>query len=83
MEFLQLLLVAIVLMALAFAGLGIKVLLKKKGRFPNIHIGSNNAMRERGIICAQSFDKLEQARAGKEIRTGRLMLSDDGARPGC
>jgi len=68
MEFFQLFLVAIVLVAVAFAGLAIKVIIEKKGCFPNIHIGSNKALRERGITCAQTYDKMEQAKAGKKMK---------------
>ncbi|WP_423128898.1 hypothetical protein [Gaoshiqia sp. Z1-71] len=67
MQFLMILLVAIVLLALAFAGLAIRVLLEKKGQFPNLHIGGNKHMKERGITCAQTFDKIEQSKARKEL----------------
>ena len=33
------------------------IIIKKNGRFPNIHIGGNKHMRKRGIKCAQSQDK--------------------------
>ena len=66
MEYLKLLLVVIVLVALAVAGLSIKIILKKKGQFPNTHISGNKALRNRGITCVQSQDRQEQA---KTIRT--------------
>jgi len=33
--------------------LGIRILLKKKGQFPDTHIGHNKEMLKRGIKCAQ------------------------------
>ena len=62
MEYLKLLLVVIVLVALAVAGISIKIILKKNGQFPNTHIGGSKALRNRGITCVQSQDKQEQAK---------------------
>lgn len=49
---------AIVLIAVVL--LGIKVLFVKNGKFPNIHIGANKAMRKKGISCALSTDANER-----------------------
>jgi len=54
--FLKLAIISIVLMILVLAGLGIGILLKPKGKFPEIHIGRNKNMRQRGIRCAQHTD---------------------------
>ncbi|MGD9930485.1 MAG: hypothetical protein AB7U05_10740 [Mangrovibacterium sp.] len=77
MEFLKLFLIALVLVAVAFAGLAIKILLEKKGKFPNLHIGSNKHMKQRGITCAQTFDKIEQSKARKELTFKELNLIKD------
>lgn len=82
MEFLKIFLVAVILVGIAFAGLAIKVLIEKKGQFPNIHIGGNKAMRDRGITCAQTYDKIEQAKARKELTFKELSLLDD-TKGGC
>ncbi|PTN07871.1 hypothetical protein [Mangrovibacterium marinum] len=74
MNFVVVLLFAVLLMAVAFAGLAIKILTEKKGEFPNLHIGANPHMKERGITCAQTFDKIEQAQARKELRFKELSL---------
>jgi len=50
------LLAAVVLLALAFSALGIRILLKKNGFFPQTKIGHNKKMREKGIECAFSQD---------------------------
>lgn len=51
--------VALLLLA-AVALLSANILLKKNGRFPNIHVGSNPAMRKRGIGCVESQDAQAQ-----------------------
>jgi hypothetical protein len=51
--FLKLLILSLVFLALATAGLGIRMLLKSGGRFPDTHISQNKEMKKRGISCAQ------------------------------
>jgi len=63
MEFLKLILIVIVLLALAVFGLAIQIIFKKSHKFPNIHISRNKKMKENGITCAQSWDKSEQMKA--------------------
>ncbi|MDD3405357.1 MAG: hypothetical protein EOM76_01985 [Sphingobacteriia bacterium] len=46
-----------VIVLLAVLLLGIRVFFTKKGKFPNIHIGQNKAMRKKGIGCVTSQDK--------------------------
>ena len=41
---------------MALLGLGISILLKPHGRFPETHISRNKEMRKRGITCAQHTD---------------------------
>lgn len=52
--------IVLILLGLALVGLGISILLKKDGKFPDIHIGHNKAMKDRGITCANSTDRLER-----------------------
>ena len=49
-----------ILLVIALAGLGITMLVKKNGKFPETHIGKNKAMKERGIHCANTTDRLER-----------------------
>lgn len=49
-----------ILLGVALVGLGITMLIKKDGKFPEIHIGRNKAMKERGITCANTTDRLER-----------------------
>ncbi len=46
-----------ILLAVAFVILGQRVLFRRNGEFPNIHIGRDKNMRERGIGCATSQDR--------------------------
>lgn len=52
--------IVVILLGLALIGLGISLLLKKNGKFPETHIGKNKAMKERGIHCANTTDHLER-----------------------
>jgi hypothetical protein len=54
--FLKLLIISVVFLIISFAGFGIRILLKPKGRFPETHITRNKEMRKRGITCAQNTD---------------------------
>ena len=53
---LKLLILSSILLIIAFAGLGIRILLKSHGRFSSTHISENEEMRKRGITCAQDND---------------------------
>lgn len=69
--FITVFIIIVILIGLSLVGLGIGMLLKKGGKFPNTHIGRNKAMRDRGIDCANSTDRKERenyhsARIGKE-----------------
>lgn len=57
--FLKLLIITLIIVAIAFLGFALRVLLKKKGQFPEIHIGHNKEMRKRKIYCAKVMDKIE------------------------
>lgn len=63
-----------VLMAIAFLLIGVALLsvsiwAKPNGKFPNIHVGRNPAIRKRGIGCVEAQDA--QAR-----RPNRLAVSE-------
>lgn len=68
MEILKVFLLSAGIMAFVFVGMSVKILLKKGGKFPNTHIGGNKNMKSRGITCAQTYDKIEQAKVRKEFR---------------
>lgn len=55
---LKILVLTILLMAVITALMAIRILLKKNGHFPNIHIGGNRDMARRGIFCATTQDRI-------------------------
>ena len=48
------------LLLAAVALLSVNMLLRKNGKFPNIHVGRNPAMRKRGIGCVEEQDAQAQ-----------------------
>lgn len=83
MVVLKVMILAIVIMGLVFAGLAIQMLIRKDGKFPNTHIGSNKYMKENGVTCAQTYDKIEQAKARKEFRFKKISLDNTGNKYFC
>lgn len=57
--FLQILILSLVIVGIAFAGLAFNILFKKNGKFPETGVGHNPEMQKRGITCA----KTEELRA--------------------
>lgn len=60
----QTFLISLLVVALAFALLAIRILLTRRGSFPKTHVSQNAAMRKNGIHCAQSQDFEERHRKG-------------------
>ena len=54
--FLKLLILSVIFLSVALVGLGIRMLLKAHGRFPETHVSRNMEMRKRGITCARQTD---------------------------
>ena len=79
----KVIMLSVVIMALAFVGLAVQTLFKKGGKFPNTHIGSNKYMKANGVTCAQTFDKMEQAKARKELRFKQLSLEESKTKYFC
>lgn len=53
----KVLLLTTLIVAGCMALLAITIIVKKNGRFPNIHVGGNKEMRKRGIKCVEAQDK--------------------------
>jgi hypothetical protein len=60
--------ISVILVAMSFAGLGITMLVRKNGRFPQTEISGNRHMKNRGITCARQ----------DEIRSYRQMVKSSG-----
>lgn len=83
MDELKVIILAILIMAFVFIGLATQILFKKGGQFPNTHIGSNKYLKDRGISCAQSADKMEQAKARKELRFEKILKDESETQSFC
>lgn len=67
MEYIIILGLAVGLIAVAFIGLGIQILIKKGGKFPNTHVGGNPYLQKQGISCAKTQDRIEQAKLMQDV----------------
>ena len=54
--FAKLLILSIVFLAIAAAGMGVRMLVRSGARFPETHVGRNPEMKRRGITCAKRTD---------------------------
>lgn len=68
---------SVVIVALAFLGFAVQTLLKKGGKFPNTHVGSNKYMKSQGVTCATTFDKIEQAKARQGLKFKTIALDEE------
>jgi hypothetical protein len=73
MAIFKVILLAVVIIVLVIVGLAIQILFKKGGIFPDTHIGSNRYMKDNGVTCAQTFDKMEQAKARKGLHIKQVI----------
>ncbi len=78
-------LLAVVLLALAVAGLAVTILVRKDGKFPDGEISHNKELRRRGIICAKEEElRLWRKRNPKAALQGkRPDTCPEGGCEGC
>jgi hypothetical protein len=55
----RILLPTLILVGIAVLLLGFRVFFFKKGKFPSPHIGDNEMLKQKGIQCVQTQDKLK------------------------
>ncbi len=65
-------LIVISLIAAAVLLLSVRIIFKRGGRFSSQHISESKAMRERGITCATSQDRLQRKAAGRRLDVKNL-----------
>ncbi len=53
---LEVLMLSVIILLICLTLLCANILLKKNGKFPNTHVGSNPTLRKNGIKCAQTQD---------------------------
>ncbi len=85
MNYLTLLILAVGLVLLSVGGLALSLLIRKGGKFPNTHVSGNRHLKEQGIDCATTQDRMEQAKARKKPDYKKLSLAhgktQDSPRP--
>lgn len=77
MEILTVILLAIVLVAIGFAGMAINILVKKGGKFPNTHVSGNKYLKRQGIACSQTQDRIAQRDAWREVNYKNVSFTPD------
>ena len=60
----NLMLISLAVVAVAFALLSIKVLLKRNGKFSSQHVHDNPGLRKQGIHCVMDQDREARERNG-------------------
>ena len=60
----KLMLISLAVVAVAFALLSIKVLLKRTGKFSSQHVHDNPGLRKQGIHCVMDQDREARERNG-------------------
>jgi hypothetical protein len=76
MEILKIILVSVVLVGIAIAGLAFRILFKKGGKFPNTHVSGNKYLKRNGVYCSQTQDRLEQNKVKKKIDFEKIKIAD-------
>jgi len=66
---LKVLILAFILVGMAFLGLALRIIFVRGGRFPQISIGKNRQMRELGITCVK-HDEIRCHKRGGGNTTG-------------
>ena len=59
---LKVVLITIALVTTAVLALSIRIVLVKDGKFPETHISRNKAMKNKGIHCVKTMDRMEQTK---------------------
>ncbi len=76
--FIELILLSLGILFIAFLAMGARVFFTKKGKFPDSSIGKNKELRKRGIICA----KHEEIHCRRQIDRAAAVDSTEGC-AGC
>jgi hypothetical protein len=85
--FLTVLIASLIIVALAFLGLGLSIFFRKKGKFPDHEVGTNHNMKKMGITCVKQ-DELkawgkDNKKGGNEGTSSQSSLRDCGLGCSC
>lgn len=77
MAILKVILLAVLLLGIGMAGMALRILVKRGGKFPNTHVSGNKYLKDQGVHCWQTQEKIEQHKAWRKIKFERLKLASD------
>lgn len=77
MEILKVILLAVVVLGIGMAGMAIRMLVKRGGKFPNTHVSGNKHLKSQGVYCSQTQDKIEQRNAWEKVKFNKLKFASD------
>ena len=71
---LKIVLITIAIVSIAILGLSIRIVLIKDGKFPETHISRNKEMKEKGIQCIKTMDRIEQEKIGQKNKYNKVSV---------
>jgi hypothetical protein len=77
MEILKVILLAIALVGIAMLGLAVRIVFLKGGKFVNTHVGGNKYLKQQGVHCATTQDKMAQRKANRELQFKKFSFAQD------
>jgi hypothetical protein len=63
---LKIVLLTIAVVSIAILALSIRIVLVKDGKFPETHISRNKKIKEKGIQCVKTMDRMEQGKVDQQ-----------------
>ena len=70
----KVILLAVVILGIGILGMAFNMVFRKK-RFPETHVGHNKEMSKRGIVCAKTMDRQEQAKVKEQINFKNIRIA--------
>ena len=77
MEILKVILLAVLVLGIGMAGMAIRMLVRRGGKFPNTHVSGNKHLKSQGVHCWQTQDKIEQRKAWRKVKFEKLKFASD------
>ncbi len=71
---LKIVLLTIAIVSIAILALSIRIVLVKDGKFPETHISRNKKMKEKGIHCVKTMDRIEQEKADQKNKYKKVSV---------
>ena len=68
--FLNILIGSLIIVALAFLGLGLNIFFRKNGKFPDHEVGTNENMKKMGLTCAKEEESSSCHSASRDCGLG-------------